>query len=237
MSRLVALYPRAWRARYEGEFLALLAERRQGPRDSFDIVRGAVDAHLHPDWPPAPERPARSRAQVATALAAIVGGIGWLAWVALLLAFFRGWDAGEPEIAPLGRILAFIVGTSMVAAIVGIAVKFEPVMSSTGLIASTIAAVSIGFSAFGGGVIQLIGLGALAVMAATISGKAIPRWLAIFWIASNVVAGVAMVAFVGSNGKDVALLALLAPHAVAWVLVGIAIAVRRPPFVDSRASA
>jgi hypothetical protein len=48
MSRLVRLYPRAWRDRYENEFLDLLAERRLSPGDLVDTLRGAVDAHLHP---------------------------------------------------------------------------------------------------------------------------------------------------------------------------------------------
>lgn len=56
MSRLVALYPAAWRSRYEEEFLALLTERPPSSiGERVDIVRGAVDAHLHPQVP-APER-------------------------------------------------------------------------------------------------------------------------------------------------------------------------------------
>lgn len=41
---LVWLYPRAWRRRYETEFLALL-EERWSIWDTFDVVRGAIDAH------------------------------------------------------------------------------------------------------------------------------------------------------------------------------------------------
>jgi len=48
MSRLVALYPRSWRERYEDEFLVLLSERSPDPLDRIDIVRGAIDARLHP---------------------------------------------------------------------------------------------------------------------------------------------------------------------------------------------
>ena len=48
MSRLVRLYPQAWRDRYEEEFLILLEERPPTTRDVVDTVRGAVDAHLHP---------------------------------------------------------------------------------------------------------------------------------------------------------------------------------------------
>lgn len=48
MTRLVSLYPRTWRDRYEDEFLALLSERPPDPLDRLDIVRGAFDARLHP---------------------------------------------------------------------------------------------------------------------------------------------------------------------------------------------
>ncbi len=48
MSRLVRLYPKAWRDRYEEEFLTLLAERPPTFVDLLDTVRGAIDAHLNP---------------------------------------------------------------------------------------------------------------------------------------------------------------------------------------------
>ena len=55
MTRLVALYPRAWRDRYEEEFLALLADRPPDPVGRLDIVRGAVDARLHPQVAGSPD--------------------------------------------------------------------------------------------------------------------------------------------------------------------------------------
>jgi hypothetical protein len=48
MTRLIALYPRAWRDRYEIELRALMAERPPDRFDRIDIVRGALDARLHP---------------------------------------------------------------------------------------------------------------------------------------------------------------------------------------------
>ena len=48
MKWLVRLYPRAWRQRYGGEFVALLAQQRLSPRIILDIVLGALDAHVHP---------------------------------------------------------------------------------------------------------------------------------------------------------------------------------------------
>lgn len=45
---LLRLYPRTWRARYEEEFLVVLALRPFSFFEGCDIVRGALDAHLHP---------------------------------------------------------------------------------------------------------------------------------------------------------------------------------------------
>ncbi|HET6744921.1 MAG TPA: hypothetical protein VFH90_03635 [Candidatus Limnocylindria bacterium] len=47
MSRLVRLYPAAWRERYGDELTALLEERPAGPFDVLDLLLGAIDAHLH----------------------------------------------------------------------------------------------------------------------------------------------------------------------------------------------
>jgi hypothetical protein len=51
MTALMRLYPAAWRRRYGAEFERLLAERPPSLADRIDIVRGAMDAHLHPQLP------------------------------------------------------------------------------------------------------------------------------------------------------------------------------------------
>jgi hypothetical protein len=48
VSGLLRLYPRPWRERYGEEFEDLLAQRPPSVRHKLDIVRGALDAHLHP---------------------------------------------------------------------------------------------------------------------------------------------------------------------------------------------
>jgi hypothetical protein len=58
MSGLIRLYPAAWRERYGEEFLALLEARPPTPGDRFDIVRGAIDARLHPQVRQASPEPA-----------------------------------------------------------------------------------------------------------------------------------------------------------------------------------
>jgi hypothetical protein len=47
MSRLVRLYPAAWRDRYGDELAALLEDRPPGPFDVADLLLGAIDARLH----------------------------------------------------------------------------------------------------------------------------------------------------------------------------------------------
>jgi hypothetical protein len=56
MKWLVRLYPAWWRKRYGEEFLALLEQQTPTPRIALDILRGALDARLHP-WPTLRVRP------------------------------------------------------------------------------------------------------------------------------------------------------------------------------------
>jgi hypothetical protein len=85
MTRLVALYPRTWRDRYEDEFLALVSERPTGLLDRLDILRGAIDARIHPQVqgsPAAPEAPiAGSPWPVRAGWLTLLGGVLWIAAV------------------------------------------------------------------------------------------------------------------------------------------------------------
>ena len=51
-ARWSRFYPRAWRDRYGDELLELSTRRPLDWRTRLDLVRGAVDAHLHPMEPP-----------------------------------------------------------------------------------------------------------------------------------------------------------------------------------------
>jgi len=48
MTWLLQLYPARWRERYGEEFRAVLADQRASLGLFFDVLGGAVDAHLHP---------------------------------------------------------------------------------------------------------------------------------------------------------------------------------------------
>ncbi|MFL5686684.1 MAG: hypothetical protein ACJ77D_11580 [Chloroflexota bacterium] len=63
----IRLYPRAWRDRYEDELLAVLESRSFTRRTKVDLVRGALDAHVHPLTPPSPPF-----------VAALIAGTAWI---------------------------------------------------------------------------------------------------------------------------------------------------------------
>ena len=57
MRLLLRLYPREWRCRYGAEMEAVLGQAGLGPRETVDLLRGALDAHVHPQWPWRRRRP------------------------------------------------------------------------------------------------------------------------------------------------------------------------------------
>jgi hypothetical protein len=68
MSRYLALYPRAWRERYGDELEGVLEAERLGLRGGLDLLRGALDAHLHPAMPsPVPVAAALTASALAVA--------------------------------------------------------------------------------------------------------------------------------------------------------------------------
>ena len=225
MTRLVSLYPRAWRDRYEPEFLALLAERPPERRDRIDIVRGAIDARLHPELRGAVKGRRRSRAAVLTGVAVAAAGLGWLAWIGLILRDFRGWGAGQPATADVMTLLAALGFLAMTIALVAIAVTFGDAIRPAGLPGATLAGVGFAFTAFGGGLTLLLGFIGVILLAWSMSDRVVPRWLAVVWIGSVALACSGFVAFIAGQGREVGLISLGVPFGIAWVTVGAWIAV------------
>ncbi|MDO8483856.1 MAG: hypothetical protein Q7S35_02785 [Candidatus Limnocylindrales bacterium] len=97
MSALLRLYPGAWRTRYGGEMEALLEERRPDRRERLDLIRGALDAWLHPPTP-----------SLAPVLAALIGGGLWtvVATAVLVQPAPPDWPGYLAEIVPLAVIAA-----------------------------------------------------------------------------------------------------------------------------------
>lgn len=78
MSRIVRLYPAAWRERYEPEFVELLSTRPPSLMDRVDIIRGAVDARVHPQVALGAHEPESGAGGMRRAGAtAVLGGVFW----------------------------------------------------------------------------------------------------------------------------------------------------------------
>jgi hypothetical protein len=108
----LALYPNAWRARYEAELQALLEVRELTLRTLVDLLRAAFDAHLRPGRLVASPRQ-RMRGTIAAALSC------WLAVVLLGASFakatedkpFRGSVPLHPAVAD-ARLAIVILGVA-----------------------------------------------------------------------------------------------------------------------------
>ena len=223
MTRLIALYPRTWRDRYETEFRALMAERPPDPLDSIDVVRGAIDARMHPQVPGEPARRSSRPARLSGLLTAI-GGLGWSAWIGLILRDFRGWGSGTPESANLMILISALGFLTLAVATGAIVATFASSLRPIGIPGGLFAAIGFGITAFGGGISIVIGFAGLAVLAWSMVGRVIPGWLAAGWIGTTVLAFGAFMAFVVGNGRDVGLIAWGLPFGIAWLIVGAAIA-------------
>lgn len=240
MRALVRLYPRPWRERYETEFLAMLASRSPSAGDRVDIVRGAIDARLHPQLSGDGE-PSRDRtpAERVAAVASLAAGALWLAWFGLIVRDFRGWGAGEPENQALMVVLSAFAGLTLAVAHVFVAYAAQGAMRPIGGIGASIAAVAFVFTAFGGGSSAFFALIGSAMLAGALAGRGLPVALAVGWAASALLVVGVFVAFVAGQGREVGLLPPALLYGVAWVVVGVTVGLRgvprsasAPPAVD-----
>lgn len=82
MSRLLRLYPAAWRERYEAEVNDLLEARPPGVGDRLDLIRGAMDAWRHPQLvktAAAVNSDDRSWGRFTATILGVLGGGAWAA--------------------------------------------------------------------------------------------------------------------------------------------------------------
>jgi hypothetical protein len=225
MTALMRLYPRAWRERYETEFIGILEARPPSGRDRLDIVRGAVDARLHPEVPGSPEIPGRSMQTAGwLAAASILAGVGYLAWVGLIVRDFRGWDSGEPETSGAMIALSGIASLLLALTHVLLALAGQPSMRTFGNVGASVAAVSFVLTAVGGGMTLLIAMAGSVILALALAGRTVPVWLSVVWIAASIVLVATMLGFVAGGGTAVGLMPFLAPFGLVWLLVGLIVA-------------
>lgn len=104
---LLRLYPRAWRDRYASEMLAVIESGRLDWRTRLDLLRGALDAHMHPVSPPP-----------IPVIAAILAGVAWTAAgvVAATQPLPPDWPGFLLETLPIGLVGA-VAGLRVVLAV------------------------------------------------------------------------------------------------------------------------
>ncbi len=222
MSRLVRFYPRAWRDRYEDEFLALLEARPPTSRDMLDVVRGALDAHLHPQGDGAPQ-PWTHRIP---GLFALIAGAMWSAvFLAFVFWYESAWTVAI--LIPLSLVLMFLSlpgdylashGRQIAVAlgVVGLCIVVAKLPYSPPSVAAGVA----------GYLIALGGLLTLAAIRAEIGSSR--RWaLLVLAVVVPAVVGFPIASSLGDMSEDETwLLAVLLPYGFAWVFVGLRLAIR-----------
>jgi hypothetical protein len=200
-TRWLRLYPRDWRQRYGDEIGDLLGERPFGWRARLDVIRGALDAHLHPRHPPR-----------IGLLAPLVAGLAWIAagLATLVEPVPPDWPGYLVWTLPLGAIGAFAV--LRLVTIVG---------RRSGLLAPTVAgpALLLAIAA------HLVWIAALAIAIAGGPYGAITA--AAQSIAAVATVGIGLVRWrVGDHPLAEAVLvaggAMLVPSPASWIVVGVA---------------
>lgn len=223
MSRLVALYPAPWRARYEEEFLALLAERPpQSVAERADIVRGAIDARLHPQVP----GPARVRDRLGFA---VLSGFV-LFWVAIALAATGPvhYDAYGSYRDGMAAVPFLIVAMVLLSAGLYRIVAHLPAGSGGTALAGSIAMIA---GPLWGAVPWLMPAGAafvvgtVVVMVGAARAGLVPRWSVVVSALALAIPGVLFGAalvlpWYAMRSSDIQVVFLIAPFSLVWLAIG-----------------
>ena len=228
MSRLLRLYPAAWRERYENEFLGLLDERPVGPRGAIDVVLGAIDAHMHPELIGAERQPLTHRIP---GLLAFAAGATWVTW------FLNAWSVGPDGewgggigyavllmfvsvsgdyLAGYGRRIAIGIGATIGLALLAWTLPWSV---ADGLL--NLSAGAAGYILAGAGLVTL------PAIRAGIGSRV--RWLLL--AASVLVPATVAIPILGGfgpadRGGMPALLVATVPFGVAWMLFGLRMTIR-----------
>jgi hypothetical protein len=223
MRTLLRLYPAAWRERYGDEVAALLEEHPPTLLDHLDLIRGALDARLHPQVPGAAAAPDKELPvnQRLLGVMAAIGGLAWLIGFASLLVMPLD-EYGFPDAS------IAIIAAALASSFIGIALgelgtrEGSATSRRTGhviAVASVAAAVTmfIPWPVFVIGLYAFPIIGILAAARGALNGT-FPGWFgAVFAIASLA----SMVGYLGGTGQQAAvvLMAALGPAglALAWL--------------------
>jgi hypothetical protein len=198
---LVGLYPRAWRDRYGDEMRALIEIAPLRRRDRADLMRGALDAWLHP---PMPSR--------IPAVAALLGGGLWT--VAAAGVVFQPAPPDWPGYLAEVVMLALVAAGILFMATLGCALRVGDLGGRA--MAFAVALTVVGYFAW------------IAVLAATAGGLTGGATLAAAQTLAMIGTAVVGVVLVRAGDATIGLLivtgavAMLIPWPVTWLVFGAA---------------
>jgi hypothetical protein len=133
MSRILRLYPRAWRERYLAELEDLLADRPPTVRDHMDMARGALDAWIHPQLvarEPRPDEGGTAGRRFAAGAAVLGGGLWVAGGLAMNAAPIIQWLGYKDS----GTGVALIAGGAVVSSLAAIALAIATARGSRAVV-------------------------------------------------------------------------------------------------------
>jgi hypothetical protein len=227
MTRLLRLYPRAWRERYGDEVVALLEERPTTLLDELDLIRGALDARLHPQvtgvvGAPERERPVNQRT---FGFMAAAGGIAWI--VGILSIFVLPRDVAGSRSLGLA-----MVGMALAMPLIGAALGDLGTRQGSATSARTghaviVVSIVLGLTLLPAWPVFLFGLFGFPILAALLAIRGtrngvFPTWFAV--VAS--IAGLGVLGGIGADvdaGRDQTLVLIAVVGVPALLLAGLAL--------------
>ena len=223
-TRLLNLYPRAWRERYGDEFAELLTARPPSVRDRFDIVRGALDARINPQvGSPRPERTAATRDRL-LAIGGVTAGALFSLWAGVIIAIQPRWDAMGPVDNAL---LGISYGAGMLGALLGVAVllglAFRHIddMRAKGAFGAALAAVGFLMIMSESGTYAMVLLPGGTLLMSFGLARAVGWLPTLAMTVATAFMAAAMFGFVGNDGQQVLWMWMLAVYGPSWILLGI----------------
>jgi hypothetical protein len=223
---LLRLYPVVWRARYGEEFAELLAARPPGLRDRLDILRGAVDARIHPQLDPNATGESHLGHDRSIGAMLVAAGILLTMWAGFGVLQMPRWESGDPVASPellsvsytSGMLGAFV----LLVALVVLAFRYDWSIGSAGAVAALITGVGIFLAALGGGVLALVMLaGGAVVLAWRMRGRLLGTVTAIALALGSTVVAAAFIVFAAGGGQDTRILSAVLAFGPMWILVGL----------------
>jgi MFS family permease len=227
MSRLLALYPRAWRARYGDEFAELLEARPPSLRDRLDIVVGAIDARVNPQVPGADVRERAVGGDRVARILAVVVGVMFTIWGAVGATVMVPWESGldpsgPPELMTIAWASGMLGGFLAPVVFAIIVLRYDRALGAAGITGAILTPVGLLMAAFGMGMLALV---ILAVGVILFSWRANGRILgtpaALMFAAGTLLVIAGFFAFAAGHGQDVSLLLTMVGLGPSWIALGL----------------